>query len=194
MLLEYLSGYVSVLSCSIMFMGNRAFSTQACQNSRLTKHLWMCYLWTIMIGCLPVATKLLLHKQFQGSCVAGRRNAKLTLLTTTAVIPSYHHWHIVKEKLIWVMFFLCHTLLCPVCHHLKTAKAVWKMTFPRGVKKSAALPISFSYMKSTAHLLDIVKVLNLSPLFFSWQASFESVPFSYVSLGHHDGCKENSTD
>lgn len=47
----------------------RGFSTQTYQIADLQNYFWMWCFLTIVIGFLPVATKLLLHKQFQGSCV-----------------------------------------------------------------------------------------------------------------------------
>lgn len=141
MLLESFRRGVSVHSCSSMFMGNQGlFLHRHVKVVDLQNRFWMCCLLTVMIGFLPVATKLLLYKQFQGSGVVVQGSAKLVLLTATAITRSYRHRHVLKEEMIWVMLFPCHTLLCPVCHHLKTAKEVWKMTFPRGVKKISCSP------------------------------------------------------
>lgn len=120
-----------------------AFSTQACQSRRFTQSLWVCCLLTIVIVFLLPRPPNCSSPAVSREAVLWDRSIKLMLLSAAAIIRSYCHWHILREKMIWVMLFLCPTLLCPVCHHLKTAKAVWKMTFPRGVKKSAELPICF---------------------------------------------------
>lgn len=61
-------------------------------------------------------------------------------------------------------FFLCHTWLCPVCHHLKTAKAAWKMTFPRGGKKKTSWTpyLLFVHEKHSSTNLTL-SILTLSP-------------------------------
>lgn len=123
-------------------------------------------------------------EQFQGRCAVMQTECQIDLLTASAIMCSCCHWHILQgEKMFWVTLSVCHTLLCPVCRHLKTAKALWKVTFPRGVKKKNQLPSisAFHTRKTEQRGLAIVKVWGW-PLFSPWQVSFESVPFSYVSL------------
>lgn len=86
--------------------------------------------------------------------------------------------------MIWVTISVCHTLLCPVCRRLKTAKAVWH--FPEGWKKkttSLLLLSAFHTRKTQQRGLAIVKCWALSP-FSPWQANFKSVPLFYVSPQH----------
>lgn len=188
MLQELLSGEVCLLVLyRITLMGNWDFSVQACQSSRFTESLLDGLPFNDRDRVFANGHQIATSEQFRGSRVVMPTEYQIDLLTAVAIMQSHCHWHILQGVggMVWVTLSVCHPLLCPVWRHLKTAKAAWKMTFPRGVekKKTASFHICFSYKKNTAAWTCHCRVLSLSP-FSPWQVSFESVPLSYISLQH----------
>lgn len=73
-------------------MGNRGlFLYKHVKGADLQNHFWICCVLTSVIGFLPMATKLLLAKQFRGSSVALLTEYQIDLLTAAAIMQSYCH-------------------------------------------------------------------------------------------------------
>lgn len=126
---------------------------------------WTRCLLRIVIGFLPVATKLLLPKQFQESCVVIQGMCQMYLLNSNC----NHFAHIVTDifpRKRWSeSCFSYVTLYCVQSATIwKPPRQCGRWHFPEGQKKkSAALSVCFWYMRNRAALTWHCQVLNLSP-------------------------------
>lgn len=184
---------MSVLVCSITLMGNQGLFLQGhVKVADLQNRFWTCCLLTIEIGFLPMATKLPLPKQFQGSCVVMRgecqidplnsnRNHSLTLsLTYSQGKDDLSH-----------AFLMSHFIVSSLPPFENCQGSVEDDISQRGKKISCTPYLLFVHEKhsSTALTLSSFESVPLSSLD---KSVLNLSPFLNGSLQHHDGCKENS--
>lgn len=145
---------------------------------------WTRCLLRIVIGFLPVATKLLLPKQFQESCVVIQGMCQMYLLNSNC----NHFAHIVTD--IFPRKRWSESCFSYVTLYCVQSATIWKLPrqcgrwhFPEGQKKKNQLHSlsAFGTWETEQHWLDTVKFWICLP-FFPWQVSFECVPFSYNSF------------